>query len=297
MAFEVVFFIYNYFFTNFVKRCKIIYIMVYHKRLRGNLLMKNKELRELAKQRMEGKMGKAFGISVVYFIMVFLINFVCAFIPFIGSLASTLLATPLLFGWTKQMIVLANGENVGVMDFFKHGFENFGKVWCSNLWVTLKCVLPIVLLIVSSILPAFGNGILNIISILLMIISFVWLIDVALKYIMLNYTIAYDREGLRARDIVSKSAKEAKGNIWQFMCMGIYYGLQIFAAVFLVSIVSGIIGGFLANINFILSLGAIFIMYIAIVALALCYSIRNIASCNELYKQNILSKQHEEMNV
>ena len=253
--------------------------------------MKNKEIRSLAKQKMQGKMGKAIGISIVYFLITFLMTLVLSFIPFIGPLAASIISVPIAFGYTKHIILLANGEDVGVADFLKHGFNNFGKVWCSNLWITLKCLLPVILIILA---PASG-AIHEILGFVLTIAAFIWLLIVAWKYVMVNYTLAYDNQDLRARDIVEKTAQEGKGKVNGFVCMTIYYGLLVFCFAFIISFVLGLVSGFLGMslgssveaINLIASV----ISYIVVAIISLVFSIRNIAASNEYYKKKVLDAQ------
>ncbi len=251
--------------------------------------MKNKEIRKIAKEKMKGKMGKAIGITLLYGLIMGIMQYILAFIPLLGSIAAVVLATPLAFGWMKQIVCLANGEEVGLVDFFKHGFENFGKVWCSNLWLSLKCVVSIILMIVGSILAVKINPL---IGIVINVGAAIWLIIVFFKYAMLNYTIAYDKEGLRAKDLLEKAGKDGEGKISRFICMGLYYGLQIFAIGFITGFVGSILGTLLKNV--IAAMIVLVAAYVIIAVFALIYSIMNIAACNEFYKINVLGEHEEE---
>lgn len=256
--------------------------------------MKNKEIRKMAKEKMKGKMGKAVGITIVYFLLNFLMSLVLGWIPIIGSLAASIISVPLTFGWTKQIILLANGEYVGIIDFLKHGFGNFGKVWCSNLWITLKCIVPALLMIAC---PIVGSLVNEMLAIVLTIGGSIWLIIAIWKYAMINYTIAYDNQELRAKQLVEKTGEECKGKIGGFVCMGIYFGLLIFCYAFLITFVTSFAFGFFgslisSNIASTMSLIGIFVSYIIVGAVSLVLSIRNVAACNEYYKIKVLGEQY-----
>ena len=264
--------------------------------------MKNKEIRKIAKEKMKGKMGKAIGITLLYGLIMGIMQCILAFIPLLGNIATVVLTVPLAFGYMKQIMCLANGEEVGLVDFFKHGFENFGKVWCSNLWLALKCVVSIILMIVGSILAVKINPL---IGIVINVGAVIWWVIVLFKYAMLNYTIAYDKDGLRAKELLEKAAKDGEGKIGRFICMGLYYGFKIFVislvTIFVISmpltLLSSISTSASSNIELLMmsttGMIAWLLSYIIIAIFALIYSIRTIAACNEFYKINVLGEQEE----
>lgn len=246
--------------------------------------MTNSEIRQIAKQNLKGKVGKAIGVTLLYGLLTYILSLILGFIPVIGALASSIISVPLAFGYLKQMILLFNGEQVGLVDFFRHAIENFGKVWCSSLWISLKLILPIILMIVGTVLAATD---LAAIGTIVLIAAVVWAIVIGYKYCMINYTIAYDNTNLRARDLVQKSGEEAKGHIWKFLCMGIYYGLLMFAVMFIISFAIGLLAGLLGDIGAILAIPG----YIVMIGIILYISILSAAALNEFYKINVLGGQ------
>ncbi len=60
----------------------------------------------MAQDNVKGKLGKAFGILILYFIISFAISFATAFIPFIGGLIANIISVPLVYGLLKSMLEL-----------------------------------------------------------------------------------------------------------------------------------------------------------------------------------------------
>lgn len=249
--------------------------------------MKNSEIRKLAKEKMKGKMGKAFLILVAYVVIVSLMTALSGTLLFIGALLVLIMSVPLAFGYIKQMICLENGEDVEYLDFFKYAVKNFGKVWCSNLWVWLKMLPFIILAVIALGVGNTGNAGNEMISFVLMVFSLIVLMIIGYKYSMINYTIAYDKSDLLARDLVKKTATDAKGNLWRFICMNIYYGLINSLIYVLASVLMGIMIAAMP----ILALLILIVYYIVLVVSSVYFGIRNIAACNEFYKINILGMQ------
>ena len=255
--------------------------------------MKNKEIRKIAKEKMKGKLGKAIGITLLYGIIMSMIAWILKIIPGVGnilsSIVSSVISVPLAFGWMKQLIELANGEEVGIVDFLKHGFDNFGKVWMSNLRIVLKCMVSILLIIVGAVLMGMLTN--PLIGIVIMAGAAIWMVIVVLKYAMLNYTIAYDSEDLKAKELVEKAENDGKGKIGKFICMSIYYGLQVIAVYFIAVILASAIS-VLSN-NLVVATLSIVLAYVISAVFALIYSIQNIFACNEFYKIRVLNKEEE----
>lgn len=259
--------------------------------------MKNKEIRKIAKEKMKGKMGKAIVSMLVYGAIIFGINLILECIPFLGTLLSAVIATPLAFGLMKQIICLENGEQIGLVDFFKHGIDNFVKVWGTSLWVALKLLIPIILFAVSVVMMSVGlvsssGDIISMCSVVIMIASIVWLVVLSYKYCMVNYTLAYDNSNLKSKEIVNKSANEAKGHIWRFICMGMYYGASIFVVYFLGAVLMGVATAIMQDLAIIFMI----IYYVAVICAAVYYGIMNMAACNEFYKINILGSSDANVN-
>ena len=102
------------------------------------------ELKQKAKDLLDGKKGKAALIVLVYSLIIFL----PIFIPIVGPLVDAILLPVLTYGLLKTFICLKNGEEVGVFDFFSKGCKDFGKVWGVSIRVVFKLLPPLLLVIV-----------------------------------------------------------------------------------------------------------------------------------------------------
>ena len=248
--------------------------------------MENSQIRKIAKQKMRGKLGKAILLSVINWGITFLIGLVLGFVPLIGSLIASIISVPLSFGWMKHFISLENGEHVGFIDFIRHGMENFGKVWCSYLWIALKCVLPIIVLIIGGVLMNVVN---EIVGGIIVLIGVVWLIILGYKYCLINYTIAYDKSNLKASELVKKSGQESKGHIWKFLCIGIYYALIMILLYAAGGTAMGVAIAILPKLAFLFMIA----YYVLILAGSVYFSILCMAACNEFYKINLLGIEND----
>ena len=75
------------------------------------------ELKQKAKDLLDGKKGKAALMVLIYYIMPFLFTL----IPLIGPIISVICIPVLTYGLLKSMIDLKNGEEVGAFDFLYKG--------------------------------------------------------------------------------------------------------------------------------------------------------------------------------
>lgn len=195
----------------------------------------------------------------------------------------------------KQIMYLENGEEISFVDFFKHGIDNFAKVWGTSLWVFLKLLVPTILLVVGVIMTSVGliseaGEIMAMCAVVITIASSIWLMVLAFKYCMVNYTLVYKGSDLTSKEIVNKSSNEAKGHIWRFLCMGMYYGVSIFVIAFLGSVLASVAIAFLQDLAMIFMI----IYYVVVVCAGVYYGIMNMAACNEFYKINILGSANTE---
>lgn len=253
--------------------------------------MKNSEIRKITKEAMKGKMGKALGMAFLYMLITGVIGAVLSFIPFLGPIASMVIGIPLTYGFVKQIVKFANGENVGLVDFFELGFKEFGKVWCCNLWIVLKCLIPIAVLIVGTI---FAN-ISFVLFVIFYVVALVLLVGILLRYLMLNYAIAYDGRGLSAKELVTEVEEKHKGKIGSYVAMLLFYVLAIFAcalALVLIYVVILTLGSLLPNMisGIIATLGAL-LMICGCWLLGVYFQVKIITVSNEFYKQRILNEE------
>lgn len=253
--------------------------------------MTNSEIRKVTKEAMKGKMGKALGMAFLYMLITGVIGAVLSLIPFFGPIASMVIGIPLTYGFVKQIVKFANGENVGLVDFFELGFKEFCKVWSCNLWIALKCLIPIAVLIVGTILA----NISYLLSAIFYVVALILLVGILLRYLMLNYAIAYDDRGLSAKELVTEVKERHKGKIGSYFAMLLFYALAIFVCALGLVLIYAVIltlGNLLPNMvsGIIAVLGA-FLMICGCWFFGVYFQIKVITVSNEFYKQRILNEE------
>lgn len=195
--------------------------------------MNSSECKAEALKKLNGKWGKAVLISLIYFVLFFLLGFITGFCPEsiegLLSLAVAVIEIPISFGIIISFVKLYNGEDVNVFDFFSLGFSNFAKAWKLSLNVLLKMIVPVILIIVSYIIigigtamaiaSAFygstssvaGSSIFVLVGFVLLIVSMIWAI-VKSYYYQLTYFIAIDNPDLGVKQVIEKSKELMIGN-------------------------------------------------------------------------------------
>ncbi len=207
------------------------------------------EIRANARENLTGKWGKAALLTLVYAIIVFVINFVCNLIPVIGGLILFVISTPISYGLLVSFMKLKRGEEVGYVDFLSNGFSSFAKVWAVLGNMVLKMILPICLLVIfiillvvslggslaSAVIAESGSGVagfgfLAFISFIGYIASLIYVIVKGYLY-SLSYYILNDNPNMTGKEIVEKSENLMRGNRWRFFWLGLtFIGWAILAA-------------------------------------------------------------------
>lgn len=217
------------------------------------------ELKKDAKSRLSGKLGKAVGINVIYFIISFILQLIGNKIE-TDSLKSVyliivaIITLPLSYGILASMIKLSRGENVTVTDFITIGLQNTAKIYGVFGRTLQKLILPLILFIASIVVYTFavasavlnsGSSSILVIALVLMIGTLIYYIVKTLSYILTSYVL-YDNENSTCKEIVEKSAVLMKGNKWKYigLCLSfigwylLIYIIAIFTATACVSILS-----------------------------------------------------------
>lgn len=126
----------------------------------GIFMMTSSNYRAKAREKLAGRWGKVALLTLGYFAIFFVVGFIEGLstdsLKSIISLAVTIIEIPLSFGFIIALFKFFNGENVKAFDFLSLGFSNFKKSWGVSLHIALKLIVPIILIIVSVILIAFG---------------------------------------------------------------------------------------------------------------------------------------------
>ena len=196
-------------------------------------MMTATDTRKKAREALAGKWGKGALIALVYAIFSSILSTISgkleegSAMALIISLAIAIIEIPISYGLIISFIKLKRGEEVGYFDFFKDGFNNFGRAWGLVGNTILKMVAPVILLIVSIIImgASFGfsaAGVLAgstssslpaiaILGIVVYIVALIYTIVRGLLYSLSNY-IAYDNSEMSTKEAVEESARLMNGN-------------------------------------------------------------------------------------
>lgn len=200
--------------------------------------MISSDFRAEARRKLTGKWGKAACIILAYLLIFFVLGFIEGFIEGLWGLSKNnllisiinfIVEIPLTFGIIFALFKVYNSEEVKSFDFISLGFGNFKKSILVSLNMLLKMIVPFILMVVAIVLAIAAStstlisvsthsssGILAssgtlLVSIILYIVSFIWLIVKSYSY-KLSYIIAIDEPDLTAKEAVNKSATLMKGN-------------------------------------------------------------------------------------
>lgn len=203
--------------------------------------MVSSEIRANARKSLTGKWGKAALLTLVYAIIVFVINFVCRLIPVVGGIILFVISTPISFGLLVSFMKLKRDEDVNYTDFLSFGFSSFAKVWGVFGNIILKMILPVCLLVIFIILLVVsiggsvaslviaesssgvaGFGFLGFVSIVGYIASLIYVIVKGYLY-SLSYYILNDNPNMTGKEIVETSEKLMKGNRSKFFWLGLTF--------------------------------------------------------------------------
>ena len=199
------------------------------------------EIKANARKALAGKWGKAAILTLVYSIIVFVINFVCRLIPIVGGIILFVISTPISYGLLVSFMKLKRDEDVNYTDFLNFGFSSFSKVWGVLGNIVLKMILPICLLVIFIILLVVslggsiasaiiaesssgvaGFGFLAFVSVIGYIASLIYVIVKGFLY-SLSYYILNDNPNMTGKEIVGMSENLMKGNRWKFFWLGLTF--------------------------------------------------------------------------
>lgn len=196
-------------------------------------MMTATDTRKKARESLAGKWGKGALIALVYAIFSSILSTISgkleegSALALILSLAIAIIEVPISYGLIISFIKLKRGEEVGYFDFFKDGFNNFGRAWGLVGNTILKMIVPVILLIVSIIIMGASIGFsaagvlagstsnslpaVAILGIVVYIAAIIYTIVRSLLYSLSNY-IAYDNSEMSTKEAVEESAKLMNGN-------------------------------------------------------------------------------------
>lgn len=188
--------------------------------------MNSSQLRQMARDSLAHKWGRAALLTLIYIVTVFAISFVLGLLGIIGSIVDLLITPAISFGMTATFIKLSRGEETKYFSFLTEGFKVFGKVWGVTLNTFLKLILPIILVIVLAVaimpLILLDNAILLLIARIAYIAAIIYLIAKSLLYMLTSYVL-FDESALSSKEIVEKSASLMKGNRKRYIFLSLSF--------------------------------------------------------------------------
>lgn len=214
--------------------------------------MISSDFRTEARRKLSGKWGKAVCLTLAYAAVFMVLGFIEGLFPEstegIFSIISTVIEIPLSFGFIIAFMKLYNEEEVKAFDFFSLGFSNFARSWKISLQILVKMIVPVILIIISYVLIAFGTygtagaalysssatagfGGLAIVGFILLIVSMIWAVTKSYYY-QLAYLVAVDNSDLTAKEVVEKSKELMTDKRAKLFCLQLsFIGWAILASI------------------------------------------------------------------
>lgn len=195
--------------------------------------MISSDFRAEARRKLAGKWGKGACMMLAFLLVTFVINFIIGLLPdsyeWLGQIIDIVINVPLSFGILYAFLKLYKDENVGAFDFFKLGFNNFGKSWSITFNIFLKMIVPAIVVIISYILIAVGisfyatsliavyststlnfYAFISIVGFILLVVSSIWATTKYYFY-QLAFLISMENEDMSSKDVVEESKKAMTG--------------------------------------------------------------------------------------
>lgn len=173
----------------------------------------------------------------MFVVITYIISFILNLVPFVGYIVSVVVSVPFSYGLIISMMKLNDDTEVGCVDFFKHGFSNFGKSWSVTLWIMLKLILPFLCMVIGIIilgqsifyasLSAINGGssaspLLTMVAYVLLFGGSIWGIIKQLTY-RLSFYILTDHPEMTGKEAVNKSAELMNGKVWSLFCLNLSF--------------------------------------------------------------------------
>jgi uncharacterized membrane protein len=149
----------------------------------------NSVLMAQARESLNGKWRLAIGTSIVYLLVLIPIQL----IPFLGFIASILIAGPMAVGLAIFALSISRNKDARVGQLFE-GFEKFGASVGAYLLQMIFVILWMLLLIIPGIIAA-------------------------LSYALTFYIIA-ENDSIGPLEAITKSKEMMQGNKWKLFCLG-----------------------------------------------------------------------------
>ncbi len=258
------------------------------------------ELKKDAKIKLSGSYGKAILTFLIYIILTFLLQTILAFIKndilkFIYSIFLLIIELPLSFGITACMIKFSRNEEVSPFDFINLGLQNISKVWRVYGRTLLKLLLPIFLVIATSIILVVCTvaNVVNsqdlsayiLIDLVVLVGSIIYLIVKSLYYTLTTYVL-YDNPNLTGLEIVNKSAELMQNNRMNYVTLCISF----IGWYFLIAVISVLLENFFSfYASIVVTIGSLLLSPYISVSVVNFYEF--LADIDTKPKENIFEKE------
>ena len=227
-------------------------------------MMTSTEIRRDARNHLTKKWRKGALITLTYFIIEFVINYLSTLVAnltvlsLIVSIAITVISVPISYGLIISFMKLKRDEDVYAFDFLSLGFSNFSRAWKVGFSMLKKLIIPIILVFISNFVMVMASSyasptstyhsitgtassysnIAICLSIIGLIAFFASSIYCYIKQLslVLSYNIAYDEPNLTTRQAVEKSQILMKGNKGNYFVLSLSFIGWAFLTIFTLGI-------------------------------------------------------------
>lgn len=149
----------------------------------------NRDLMLMARESLQNQWGLSIAVFVLY---QFIITGLSIAIPGVGSIATLLIAGPMMLGLSVVFLAIARRQEARIGQLFD-GFKRFGTALAAYLLMSLFILLWYLLLIIPGIIATYA-------------------------YSMTFYILA-DEPSIGAIDAISKSKQMMRGQKWKLFCL------------------------------------------------------------------------------
>ena len=159
--------------------------------------MNRKELKSKAKAQIKGKIGLLFVITLIIGVISGLASFVLSFIPFVGSLAASIIITPAFALSTVRIyLMLLDDKTPEIKDAFS-GFDDFWSAFKVTFLVSLFTFLWSLLFVIPGIVKS-------------------------ISYSMSMYILA-ENKGKGALECINESKEMTNGHKWELFVLALSF--------------------------------------------------------------------------
>lgn len=159
-------------------------------------ILSNSELRETAREKMQGNWGSGVLLCLVFMVVSGISSALSRLIPVLGVVVNAIIAGPLLLGWIACFVRLIREEPFQLENLFD-GFSRFLTAFLTQLRIAIFTMLWTLLLIIPGIIAGF-------------------------RYSM-SFYIVNDNPDITATEALKKSSELMDGYKWKYFCLNLSF--------------------------------------------------------------------------